>query len=253
VGSDERADTAVRADRVRGTRGGSRRGEILATFTRHVAERGYDGTNFAEIAAELGMSKGTIVHHFGTKDQMLRELHESWMRRRLAEARLLMERLDSPAEQLSALIYAFVLYQVEDRPATVAFQREIARFSDDSSMREVRRLSDEHRELVSAILRAGMDDGVFRPGDVRLQGLLIFGSAQWAWTWFSPEGPRSAEEVGGAFVDLVLGGMLVRRAGLGRLADPRGPIPRVVRTCIAEVAAAPPSSALFAAVRSPLE
>ncbi len=226
--------------RTPGPRSASRRTEILHTFTRHVAERGYDGTNFAEIAAELGMSKGTIVHHFGTKDRMLRELHEAWMRRRLAEARLILERLHGPAEQLAALIYAFVLYQVEDRPATVAFQREIARFAGDDSMRDVRRLSDEHRALVSAILQTGMDHGVFRTMDVRLQGLLIFGSAQWAWTWFDPGGPRSAEEVGASFVDLVLGGLLVRRAGLVRLADPAGPIPRTVRECIAEVAAAPP-------------
>jgi TetR/AcrR family transcriptional regulator, cholesterol catabolism regulator len=219
------------------SRPASRRAAILAAFTRHVAERGYDGTNFAELAAELGVSKGTIVHHFGTKDRMLRELHESWMRRRLAEAELVRERLGSPAEQLAALIYAFVLYQVEDRPATVAFQREIARFSDDATMAEVRGLADRHRALVSGIIEAGTAAGDFRPGDVRLQGLLIFGSAQWAWTWFSPAGPRSAEEVGAAFVDLVLGGLLVDRAGLRTLADPDGTIPRVVRACIAEVAA----------------
>ena len=62
----------------------SRRAEILEAFTRAVAERGYDGTNFGDLAAELGISKGTIVHHFGTKDAMLRELHEGYMRRRLA-------------------------------------------------------------------------------------------------------------------------------------------------------------------------
>ena len=38
-------------------------------FTRAVAERGYDGTNFGDLAVELGISKGTIVHHFGTKDR----------------------------------------------------------------------------------------------------------------------------------------------------------------------------------------
>ena len=47
-----------------------RRGEILDAFVRYVAERGYDRTNMGDIADELGMSKGTIVHHFGTKAQM---------------------------------------------------------------------------------------------------------------------------------------------------------------------------------------
>src|SRR6476619_5760172 len=59
-----------------GPRRDSRRAEILDAFTRAVAERGYDGTNCGDLAAELGISKGTIVHHGGTKDALLRELHE---------------------------------------------------------------------------------------------------------------------------------------------------------------------------------
>ncbi|MGH3344488.1 MAG: TetR/AcrR family transcriptional regulator [Carbonactinosporaceae bacterium] len=225
---------------MRRERSASRREAILAVFTRHVAERGYDGTNFSELAAELGISKGTIVHHFGTKHGLLRELHESYMRRRLAEARLLVERLRTPAEQIAALAYAFVLAQVRDRSTTLAFQREIVRFADDPMMSEVRRMRDEHREVVEGVLRAGMASEAFRPGDARLQGLLFAGSAQSAWTWFDPGGPRSAEEIGGALVDLVVGGLLVDRTGLGRLADPGGPIPGTVRRCMAEVAARPP-------------
>lgn len=220
-----------------GSRSGrGRRHEILQTFTRHVAERGYDGTNFAEIAAELGMSKGTIVHHFGTKDRMLRELQESYMRRRLAEAELIRERLPTPAEQLAALCYAFVQYQVSDRPATVAFQREVGRFAAEPVMSEVRRLQARHRRTVGDVLRAGMAGGQFRHGDVQLLSLMIFGSAQWAWTWFDPDGPRSADEIGGTLVDLVLGSLLVSRAALPDLADPRGRLPGLVRSLITETA-----------------
>src|SRR6266498_813587 len=93
--------------------------EILSTFTRYVAERGYDGTNFSDIANELGISKGTIVHHYGTKDRLLAALHESYMRRRLAEARLIVERLDGPVEQLAGLLHAFIRYQVHDRGIAV--------------------------------------------------------------------------------------------------------------------------------------
>src|SRR6266536_3129121 len=110
--------------------------EILSTFTRYVAERGYDGTNFSDIAAELGISKGTIVHHYGTKDRLLAALHESYMRRRLAEAYLIVNRLSSPPEQLAGMLFAFVLYQEHDRDATVAFQREIARLADHETMSE---------------------------------------------------------------------------------------------------------------------
>ncbi|PKV96167.1 TetR family transcriptional regulator [Amycolatopsis echigonensis] len=214
-----------------------RAGDILATFTRRVAERGYDATNFSDIAGELGLSKGTIVHHFGTKDRLLAALHESYMRRRLAEAALIRDRLATPTRQLAGLLYAFVLYQVVDREATVAFQREVVRLADHEAMAEGRRMRAEYLDLVRATLSEGIASGEFRSCDVEVQSLLIFGSAQWAWTWFDPAGPVSAEQVGAQLVDLVLGGLLTRRNRLNGLTEVDGQVARVVRQSIADTAA----------------
>ncbi len=210
--------------------------EILSTFTRYVAERGYDTTNFSDIAGELGLSKGTIVHHFGTKDRLLAALHESYMRRRLAEAKLMLERLSSPSEQLAALLYAFVLYQVVDRDATVAFQREIVRLADHDVMAEGRKMRAEYLALVRATLAGGVESGEFRECNVNVQSMLIFGAAQWAWTWFEPDGAVTAEQVGAQLVDLVLGGLVARRADMSGLVDAEGKIVQTVRACIAEAA-----------------
>ncbi|MFB9932162.1 TetR/AcrR family transcriptional regulator [Amycolatopsis halotolerans] len=212
-----------------------RAGDILATFTRYVAERGYDAANFSDIAGELGLSKGTIVHHFGTKDRLLAALHESYMRRRLAEAALIRERLATPTQQLAGLLYAFVLYQVVDREATVAFQREVVRLADHEAMAQGRRMRAEYLDLVRAVLSDGVASGEFRSCDVEVRSLLIFGSAQWAWTWFDPDGPVSAEEVGAQLVDLVLGGLVTRRTRLSGLAEADGKVVRAVRQSIADI------------------
>jgi len=215
----------------------SRAGEIFRAFTRRVAENGYDAANFSDIAGELGLSKGTIVHHFGTKDRLLAALHESYLRRRLAEAALIRERLATPTQQLAGLLYAFVLYQVVDRDATVAFQREIVRLAGHETMAEGRRLRAEYLSLVRAVLADGIAAGEFRPCDVEVQSLLVFGSAQWAWTWFDPDGPRSAEEVGAQLADLVLSGLAVRRSRVKGLTEPDGKVVRAVWQSIEDVAA----------------
>jgi AcrR family transcriptional regulator len=214
-----------------------RAAEILSTFTRYVAERGYDATNFSDIAGELGLSKGTIVHHFGTKDRLLAALHERYMRQRLAEAKLMCERLSTPTERLAALLSAFMLYQVVDRDATVAFQREFVRLADREVMAEGRKMRNDYLALVRSVLTEGIEAGEFRDCDVNVQSLLIFGSAQWAWTWFEPGGPVTAEQVGAQLVDLVLAGILVRRSRVTGLSDPAGRVARTVRACLAEVAA----------------
>lgn len=199
-----------------------------------VAERGYDGTNFGDLAAGLGMSKGTIVHHFGTKERLLTELHETYMRRRLAEVRLVWRELSGPAERLAAFAQLGVRYQVVDRAATVAFQREVRRFATAPGMETSRRLRDEYRALVVGVLDDGVRAGIFRPGDNGLRTLQLFGSVHWMWTWFDPAGPQPIAEVAAAFVDTVLAGVLIDQAGLPALTDPAGPVVRVVAAALAQ-------------------
>lgn len=210
-----------------------RKNEILATFIKHVAERGYDQTNLGDIAAELEMSKGTIVHHFGTKAQILRDLEESYMSRRRDEVDCLWKMLDSPQERVAAIIYATVLYQVTDRDATIATQREVIQLADDPEMKKIRLIRAEIQQRVRDEIAAGVDSGVFRRIDSDIATMQLFGAAQWMWTWFDPAGPRSPQDIGASMVDVFLGGLLTDRFGLSDLADPEGRVATTVRDVIA--------------------
>jgi AcrR family transcriptional regulator len=216
--------------------GAGRYNDILDTFTRYIAELGYDGVNFGLVAKELGVSKGTIVHHFGTKDRILAALHESYMTKRLAELEYMIAKLDSPSEQLAAALHSFMLYHVEDRAATVAFQREVVRLAHEESMAEGARLRQRYFQLVRGIVDAGIEKGEFREVDAQVDSFLMFGSAQWAWTWFRPDGDLPIEAVGQALVDLVLGSLLVNRKRLAGLSDPAGRAATTVRDAIRAVA-----------------
>jgi AcrR family transcriptional regulator len=210
--------------------------EILESFTRHIAEIGYHDVNFGMVAAELGISKGTIVHHFGTKDRILAALHESYMTRRLAELDYMLDRLEDPAEQFAAALHAFMIYHVEDRAATVAFQREVVRLADQESMANGAELRRQYFTRVRDVIQAGIDDGVFRKVVPTVDALLMFGSAQWAWTWFHPDGDRPIDAIGSALADLVLGSLLIDRDRVAELSDPAGRSAKAVRDAIEAVA-----------------
>ena len=223
--------TATRSSSGRRGRSGARsssREEIRRAFTRRIAESGYDGTNFGSIADELGISKGTIVHHFGTKEALFADTHERYMERRSAEAHQIAARLSSPAERMAGLVWAFSLYQTYGRTETVAFQREIVRFIDAPSMQRSRELRRQYRELIRSILRDGMARGVFRDGDVSIRALQIFGGTQWMWTWFDPDGDVSNDEVARSYVDLIMRGLMVDADGVDALIDVDGRIRAVV-------------------------
>ncbi len=208
-----------------------RREEILAAFIRSVAQRGYERTNFGDIATELGMSKGTIVHHFGTKDQLLRELQERYMRQRLDEAKAILAATTSAADRVAALIYAAVFYQAYHRDEAVAFQREILHLRESPALEDARKLRAEYSALVTGVVRDGMAEGIFRPGDANLMALMFYGSVQWMWTWYDPAGRVGPEEIAAQQVDLVMGGLLSEQGRFG-LAK-RDEILALVRRCLA--------------------
>ncbi len=215
-----------------------RRSEILDAFVRYVAERGYDRTNLGDIADELGMSKGTIVHHFGTKAQMLRELEEAHLACQRDALKMVWSRLASPQDRIAAMIYASALLQVVARDATVASQREVVQLADDPAMQQVRKLRHQLQTLTIDEIRNGIEGGVFRSVDAELAALQLWGSLQWMWVWFDPVGSRTPEQVGAAFVDVFLGGLLLDRLGLSKWANPSTDIVSVVRECLAAVTVA---------------
>jgi TetR/AcrR family transcriptional regulator, cholesterol catabolism regulator len=209
--------------------------DILETFARRVGQHGYADTNYSDIAADLGIAKGTIVHYYATKDRLFAAMHDLYLQRCLNQAQAIVERLDDPAEQLAGVLISFILYQDHDRDFTVAFQREMAMLGKHESMAEGRRLRAEYLRLVRDLIEAGMRANIFWSVDVDVQSLLIFGSSQWAWTWFEPDGRLSANEVGCHLVELVLGSLLVDRDRLPALANPNGRPARIAHECVATI------------------
>jgi AcrR family transcriptional regulator len=189
-----------------------RQDDILQTFTEKVALQGYDGTSLGEIAADLGLSKGTIMHHYGAKENILRRMSLGYMERRLAELQLIAEDYEGPAERLAAIITALITAFRDDRAATLAFSREFMRFADQPVMEEVRAQREVYTKIVRDELERGMAQGVFRRLDSRIVTLQVIGMCNWGWTWIDPQGPLAVESIAAIYIETVVRGLLVRSA-----------------------------------------
>lgn len=207
----------------------SRKADIVRCFSELVAERGYDAVSLRDVAEELEISKGTILHHFRSKDRLLEQVHSDYMQRRLAEARSFLARLDSPADQVRALIYQLMYAEAHDRAATVAFGREIVRFASEDVMADVRAMRDEYSGLLRDAIRRGIEAGQFVEADAAVVALQIFGMCNWSWTWYRPEGAWSAEDVAETFTTVLFRGLLA-----GRKPRPSPRVPELVRATMAE-------------------
>jgi len=58
----------------------AKRLRIIEAATRHFAEQGYHAARVGDIAAELGIAKGSVFQHFGTKDGLFFEVYKKAVR-----------------------------------------------------------------------------------------------------------------------------------------------------------------------------
>ena len=138
----------------------------IAAASAAFAERGVSGTSLDWLASELGVTKQTILYHFGSKDGLITEVLVTGARD-LTEA---LEAVTDPTsagwDRVVAVVRASFALAVR-RPDLVGLLREVNRLGPPWS----ETVLDALQPLVDravGFLVDGMDDGRFRPGDPQM-------------------------------------------------------------------------------------
>ena len=87
------------------TRAALKRTLILNAAMQHFAEHGYEAARVGDMASGLGIAKGSVFQHFGSKDGLFFEVYKSALRS-------LPRYLDVPAEVNGAGFFAVVRYRL---------------------------------------------------------------------------------------------------------------------------------------------
>ncbi len=194
--------------------GTDRRIEILKSAAAAFRRRGYHGASVDEIASALDMTKGNLYYYFQNKEEILFACHDYSLDELLALMDQVRAESSGPDDKLRKLILAFIHMMLDELQAT-ALTLDLQALSP-ILMKRIIAKRDRFDHGLRALIQQGMDDGLFRPGDPKLIGFAIMGAVNWTTKWFDPAGPASSDEIGAAFADYLVGGLLNRPAGSTR-------------------------------------
>ncbi|GAB7006364.1 TetR/AcrR family transcriptional regulator [Nocardioides sp. AN3] len=175
-----------------------RKRDIVLAAARLFHRTGFHNTSMRDIAEEAGLAKGSIYHYFKRKDEILYFVLEEWVAMLSDRHDARVDEGANPSELIEGVISDIFELMAEHRGHVAAFFESYRDLADqDRSVVRDHRLI--YRAKIEEAFRRGIKSGEFKEVDVKLATLALFGMCNWAYRWYTPDGPYSAKHVASQF------------------------------------------------------
>jgi len=181
--------------------------DIVSAAAKIFRTKGYHAATVRDIADEVGILKGSLYHHFASKEELLYLVVKdpiAQMYRTISEIAVADV---TAAEKLRRAISAHLEAFDRHYPHLFVYLRE--RESVKRRFREMIGFSPkEYERCWQQILQEGVENGEFRPDlDIQVTSYGMLGMLNWSYKWYDPQGRLSVREVAEEFTTLALAGV----------------------------------------------
>ncbi|GLZ51640.1 TetR/AcrR family transcriptional regulator [Actinomycetospora sp. NBRC 106378] len=175
--------------------------ELERAAARLFAQRGYDRTNFEDVAAELDLRGPSLYHYFSSKEDLLRRCLQSSSEEVLGRLRAIVDASGPPSAVLRSLFREQVLIEVRDFPEFAPLFLTMP-----VSVPEIRAIVLEVRRAHAAIFEEVAERVVDAPGPetMRVRMSVVFGALAYIPEWYDPAGRLAPDALADEMADTLL-------------------------------------------------
>jgi AcrR family transcriptional regulator len=171
-------------------------------------ERGFHATSLEDVAASLGISKPTVYHYLGNKDQVLLECVTIGLQQLLEAAAAARAEQGRGIDRLRSFLRRYAEVTMDD------FGRCVVRTGEEAlSPGSVRRFRDLKREIDTAmrtLIAEGIADGSIAAVDPKLLAFTLAGALNWSARWHDPKGAQDGQQLAHQMVSILAAGFSPR-------------------------------------------
>lgn len=191
----------------------ARRAEVTRAAARLFSERGYHGTSMQHLGDALGIQRGSIYAHIGSKEELLFDVVNAGADHFLQRAERVLASPALASTKLRRLLVGHIETAIEHLDAATVFLNEW-RYLSEGPRSEIQAKRDRYEQMVRNVIQEGVAAGEFRgEADIRFAATLVLSAGNWTYAWYRPGGELGPTEIGERFATLVLNGLQTRTDG----------------------------------------
>jgi AcrR family transcriptional regulator len=169
------------------------------------AKNGYHGTGMAELSDAVGLGRGAMYYHIGSKEAVLYGISAGAIDRLIVPSDEIVQGAGTAEERLRALA-RILMRNIADllNEWTVFFREHIA--LTGRAHTDIMEKREHYEGLWAQLLREGSASGEFTAvAPVVTKGIL--GMFNYSYLWMRADGPTPPEQIADAYCDVLLRGL----------------------------------------------
>jgi len=173
----------------------------IRAFNRH----GFHATSMDAIAAELGLTKGTLYHYYKSKTDLLFDC----LLQGVEDGRAMAERAAVGGGRGAEKLERFLRLQFQTLAGSSGSSWLNADMSalPEGQRSEIRKRSRVVDAMVQKFISDGIADGSVVSTEPKIAEFFLIGALNWLPRWYSPDGRVTSDELASIFVRIVLDGL----------------------------------------------
>jgi AcrR family transcriptional regulator len=184
--------------------------EIIAVAARLFKEKGYRATTLEDIAAAVGMLKGSLYYYIRSKEELLYLVVRDPIRQAYNKLEEIVKS-DAPVRvKIAQAITNHMTLFHQHYPHIAVYLHDFHHLLQKLDKNAIE-TPKHYQRLWAELLQQGVKTGELRYDlDTKVTGYAILGMCNWIYRWYNPHGALSAEDIAAIFTKLVLEGLTQR-------------------------------------------
>lgn len=182
-----------------------KREAVLAAAAALMARHGYDGMSLGDLAEALKVSKPTLYHYVGGKEQLFAEIVARSQQATIDFIRGVAEAGGTGAAKLRRILVGYMQIVNSDFGTSLTFSGPAV--LGPETLAAIQTRAAEANALIYRVFEEGRADGTLHIDEPAITLQTLFGALNWTRNWYRPGGRLSLREIAERQADILLAGV----------------------------------------------